>query len=52
LWIINIVEGRKGGEHCCEARITIHKSVVESIASHKGVNNGKSTTKGNGDGVV
>ncbi len=29
----------------------MHKSAIEIIASHKGANNGKSTTKGDGDGT-
>jgi len=41
----------KGGGRCCKGRTIIHKSAVEST-SHKGANNGRSITKGNGDGVV
>ncbi len=39
----------KGGERCCEGITTIHKSALESTVSHKGVDNGKSTSKGDGD---
>ncbi len=49
---IDNAKGHKGGERCCKRRIIIHKSVIESIASHKGVDNGRNTTKGDGDGVV
>ncbi len=45
-------EGHKGGERCFKGRTTIHKSAVESTTSHKGVNNGRSTTKGDGNGAV
>jgi len=45
-------EGCKGGEHCCEGRTTIHRSVVESATSHRGVDNGRNTTKGDGDGAT
>jgi hypothetical protein len=30
-------------------RTFIHKSAIENITSHRGVNNGKSTMKGDGD---
>jgi hypothetical protein len=46
------VEGHKGGECCFEGRTTIHKSAVESTTSHRGVNNGRSTIKGDGDGAM
>ncbi len=42
----------KGRECCCEWRTIIHRSAVESTISHKGVENGKSTTKGDGDGTT
>jgi hypothetical protein len=45
-------KGHKGGEHCFEGRTFITKVQLKSPASHRGVNNGKSTTKGDGDGVV
>jgi hypothetical protein len=45
-------EGHKRGERCFEGITTIHKSAVESTISHKGVNNGRSTTKGDGDGAM
>jgi hypothetical protein len=37
---------------CCERRITIHRSAIESIIRHRNVNNGRSTTKGDGDGAM
>jgi hypothetical protein len=49
---IDIVKGHKGGERCCAGRTTIHRSAVGNTISHKGVDNGKSTMKANGDGVV
>jgi hypothetical protein len=48
----NSADGHKGGERCCEGRTTIHKSAIESIANHRGVDNSRSITKGDGDGVV
>jgi hypothetical protein len=48
----NSVEGRKGRKCCCVGRTSICKSVVESTTSHKGVDNGRSTMKGDGDGAV
>jgi hypothetical protein len=42
---IDNIEQRKGGEYCCKGRTTIHKSAVENIASHRGVDNGRSTTR-------
>jgi len=45
-------KGHKGREHCFEGRTSIHKSAIESTASHRGVNNGRSTTKGDGDGAL
>jgi hypothetical protein len=35
----------QGGECCCEGRTTIHRSAVERIASDRGVDNARSTTK-------
>jgi hypothetical protein len=52
LWNTDNVEGWKGEECYCEGRIAIHRSAIESIASHKGAHNGRSTTKGDGDGVM
>jgi hypothetical protein len=43
---------RKGGECCCDETTIIHKSAGGSITRHKGVNDGGSTTKGDGDGTV
>jgi hypothetical protein len=40
----------KGGECCSGKRTTIHKSASGSIASHKGVRDGRNTLKGNGNG--
>jgi hypothetical protein len=51
LWSRDNVEGHKGGE-CCERRTIIHKSAIESTTSHKGANNGKIITKGDGDGTM
>jgi hypothetical protein len=39
----------QGRKCCCEGKTTIHRSVVESTISHKGVDNGRSTLKGDGD---
>jgi len=41
-----------GRKRCCAGRITIHISVINNTASHKGVDNGKSTMKVDGDGVA
>jgi hypothetical protein len=49
---IDGAEGCKGGERCCEGKTTIHKSAIESITSHTGVDNCRSTTKGDGDGTM
>ncbi len=49
---INSADGRKGGECCCEGRTTIHINAIESIASHRGVDNSRSIAKGDGDVVV
>jgi hypothetical protein len=48
----NNVEGCKGGERCCTWRIITHRSAVDNITSHKGVNNGRNTMKVDGDGVA
>ncbi len=48
----NNAKGHKGGGHCCEGKIIIHKSEIESIISHIGVDNGKITTKGDGDWIT
>jgi hypothetical protein len=48
----NSAEGCKGGECCCVGKTSIHNSVVESIISHRGVDNGKNTMKGDGDGAA
>jgi hypothetical protein len=45
-------EGHKGGKRYFEGKTFIHKIAIESIASHRGVNNGKNTTKGNGNGTM
>jgi hypothetical protein len=53
-------ENEAEDQHFVEAHIkrsykrktTTHNSVVESTSNHKGVDNGKSTTKGNGDGTT
>ncbi len=45
-------KGHKGGECCFLKKTSIQKSAVESTTSHKGVNNGRSPTKGDGDGAV
>jgi len=42
----------KGGECYCLRRTIIHKNTIESITSRKGVDNGISTMKGDGDGVA
>ncbi len=42
----------KRGERCYTRRTTIHTSAVNSITSQRGVDNGRSTMKGNGDGVA
>jgi hypothetical protein len=52
LWRHKNVDGLKGGKCCYEGRTIIHKSAIESIASHRGANNGRSIVKGDGDGVV
>jgi hypothetical protein len=49
---INSAKGCKGGEHYCVGRTTIHISTINSIASYIGVDNGRSMTKGDGDGVA
>jgi len=49
---INSAERHIGGKRCCIGRTAIHRSAVESTTSHKGVNNGKSTMKVNGDGAT
>jgi hypothetical protein len=46
---IDSVKGHKGKENYCIGRTIIHRNAVDSIVSHKGVDNGRSTTKGNGD---
>jgi hypothetical protein len=51
-WRHRNAEGCKGKEYCYKGRTIIHKSVVESTASHRGVDNGRSTMKGNKDGVA
>ncbi len=46
-------KGCKGGrKRCCEGITTIHRSAVESTIRHKGANNDRSITKGNGNVVV
>jgi hypothetical protein len=45
-------KGGKGGGCYCVGRIIIHRSAVDSTTSHKDADNGKNTTKGNGDGVT
>jgi len=52
LWRHRQCRGCKGGKSCCKGKTSIHKSAIESTTSHKGVDNGRSTTKGNGDGVA
>jgi hypothetical protein len=47
---IDNAKGCKGKECCCEGITIIHRSAIESIASHRGVDNGRSTTKGDGNG--
>jgi hypothetical protein len=49
LWSIDNAEGHKGKECYYAIRIAIHRSVVEHITNHKGADNGKSTTKADGD---
>jgi hypothetical protein len=49
---IDNAEGCKGEKCYCEGRTFIRKSAIESIASHKGAQNGISTTKGDGDAVA
>jgi hypothetical protein len=51
-WKHRNVKGCKGKECCCKGRTIIHKSAIESTASHRGANNGRSTMKGNRDGVT
>jgi hypothetical protein len=41
-----------GGEHCYTRRTFIHRSIIDNITSHIGVDNGRNTTKVDGDGVV
>ncbi len=45
-------KGCKGKKCCCARRTTIHTSVVESTVNHKGVDNGRNTTKVDGNGAV
>jgi hypothetical protein len=49
---INSAKGRKGGKGCCKGRIVVHRNAIESIASHKGADNGTSTMKGDGNGAT
>jgi len=49
---IDSAKGHKGGECCCARRIIIHRNAVESTTNHKGVDNGKNTMKGDGDGAT
>jgi hypothetical protein len=42
----------QGRRTLLQRKIIIHKSEVESITSHRGVDNCRSTTKGDGDGVA
>jgi hypothetical protein len=49
---IDSVEGPKGGKHCCEGRTSIHRSVIESTVNHKSADNGKNTSKANGDATA
>jgi hypothetical protein len=49
---INSEEKHKEGECCYAGRIYIHRIVVEHTTSHKGADNGRITTKVNGDGIV
>jgi hypothetical protein len=49
---LDSAKGHKGGECCCLKRKIIHKNIVESITSHRGIDNGISTMKGDGDGVM
>jgi hypothetical protein len=46
------VEGCKGEECCCARRTIIHRNVVDSATSHRGANNGRSTTKVDGNGAA
>ncbi len=46
----NNVKRRKGGKCYYEGKTTIHRSVVECTASHKGADNDRSTMKVDGDG--
>ncbi len=39
-------------EECCCARTIIQKSVVDSTTSHKGEDNGRNTSKVDGDGAT
>jgi hypothetical protein len=48
----NSVKGHKGGERCCARKTVIHKSEIKSTISHRGVDNGKSTMKANGNGTM
>jgi hypothetical protein len=48
----DIAKGHKGGKHCWGGRIVIHRSASRNITSHRGAGDGKSTTKGDGEGEV
>jgi hypothetical protein len=48
----NNAKGCKRKECCCKGRIIINRSVVGSTTSHTGAYDGRSTTKGNGDGLT
>ncbi len=48
----NNAKGHKGGKRYYIERIIIHRSAIECTISHKRVDNGKSATKADGDGVV
>ncbi len=45
-------KGHKGGEHYWGGKTTILGNIGGSTINHKGVGDGKSTTKGDGDGEV
>jgi hypothetical protein len=46
---IGSVKGHKGGKLCWSGSIAIHRSASGSIAMDRGVGNGRSTMKGDGD---
>ncbi len=46
----NTAKGCKGRKHCWGTRTAIHRSASRITTSHNSARDGKSTTKGDGDG--